>query len=116
MPATNSVPPSMDEDRRLVVGEEVQLVLEVLDRHVVARRPRLRGDVVGGRVEAGRARQPVALGIVGEPLERRLVLEDPLDRDRLAQLLRVVVVGIGRCRHRTEDQRTAHHNSSDDRA
>ena len=65
-------------------------------------------DVLGGIVVAGSARQPIAFGGVGNLLKRRLVLEDPLDGDRLAELRRVVVVRIRRGRHGPDKQHGAH--------
>ena len=95
IPGTNASPPSDRQHRRRVVGEEVQVVLEVVEGDVHAGGFRPVGHVEGRGVVAGRSRQPVAARRVGDPVERGLVLQDPRRTDRGPQLLRVVVARVG---------------------
>ncbi len=82
------------QDRRRVVGEQVEVVLEVLPADVEARGRGPLGHVVRRRVVARRAREAVAAGEVGDVLQCGLVLHDPCDGHRLAELLRRVVVAV----------------------
>ena len=82
------------QDRRRVVGEQVEVVLEVLPADVEARGRGPLGHVVRRRVVARRPREAVAAGEVGDVLQCGLVLHDPRDGHRLAELLRRVVVAV----------------------
>ena len=66
------------------------------------------GHVLRRRVVPRRARRPGPVVLVGDPLQHALMRENPVDGDRLADLLGIDVVD-GRCRRRHE-QTQGHRN------
>src|SRR6185295_17871808 len=74
------------QDRRLPVGQQVEVVVEVLAADLVAGEPRKQVDVVGRVVVPGRAGEPVPAGREADQVQRPLVEADSLHGDCLAQL------------------------------
>ncbi len=104
------------QDRRRPVGEQVEVVVKVLERDPVAGEPRGRGHVKRRPVVALRTGKPVAAREVADQLQGEFVLLDLARADRLTELTGRVVAEARGSRSRRHAHCSQHCQEDDEPA